>query len=120
MAAAVYAGVTFKVEAEQGLWRTHWTQEVKSAELTVPYADGNIVQYGGLGDLTLDCAAVLSADGDLEALQAAQGATRRTLTWFGGQSWANVNLHKVGAPRRWDGGATWRVSLVFRRSASGT
>jgi hypothetical protein len=113
-----YAGVTFTLLAEDGIWRPWWRQKSGVVRRHIPHSNRDDVQSVGRGNFTITLDAFVEDDTGVSTLQAAVGSTGRTLSSLFGTDYSNVRLTDVGEPRRWDYGAKWVCSLTFEREGS--
>jgi hypothetical protein len=112
---ASYAGAAFETRTAANGLVPRWARQVRVTRRPIPNSDREDVQSTGLGNQRVTLPAYITSDADMAALIAAQGVTRRQLTNpFGtGESYANVILAGVSAPRRRGWEPIWLCDLTF-------
>lgn len=114
-----YAGVTFEAHTPGSL-RPDWQQEAVITRRLIPGGNKENVQSAGRGNRRITVTAILSSAADLATLQAAQGATLRTLTDLFGDTEVSTALLNVSPPRRLaktSPTAIW-VDLLFEKAGT--
>ena len=116
---ATYAGVTFEEIVDSAGIRPSWAQRAYISERLIPYGNLENVQSAGRGNWRVTISAQLTAAEDLATLQAAVGATTRTLgALFGDADNSNVALIAVDNPWRFNTSNYWYCDLTFVRVGS--
>jgi hypothetical protein len=114
---STYANATFYARIPDGL-RPGWEQEPNISVRHLPFANQDDMQAMGRGNYRLTVPARLDDDSAIGLLQAAVGATARTLTDYYGATYSNVYLVAVSNPQRLTGQTTWFVNLEFLRAGA--
>jgi hypothetical protein len=116
-----YAGADFEndVTGQDGMV-SRWQREAVFSVRQVPGSDFEDTQYIGRGNERLTVRAYIEDDDDLATLQAAVGATRRTLTNPFGDSvnYSNVILMAVRNVRRLAWEEVIEAELEFMRTGA--
>ena len=115
---STYAGVTFEILADDGVWRRGWEQEEQISVRHIPYANRDDVQSGGRGNLQVTVPAYLTDTMDVATLRSAVGQTPRYLTDLYGYGYSNVYLIKMRDIKRWIYGERWVCELTFMREGT--
>ena len=115
---ASYAGVTFEELVDSQGIRPLWAQRAYISERLVPFGNKEIVQSAGRGNFRISVPVQVTGAGNIATLQAAVGATGRTLTGLFGTTYSNVLLVGVENPQRMNTANDWRATLTFVREGS--
>lgn len=115
---AGYAGVTFYGSPVAEGWQARWQREKTIVRRKIGSSNLEDLQDVGFGNWFIEFEIVVLDDTGVSTLQAAVGLTKRTLSDFRGQSWPNVMLTSIGAPRRAIEHAAWTVDVRFEYEAA--
>lgn len=115
---AAYAGATLYGSPVDLGWQARWQREKTIVRRKLGGGNSEDLQDVGFGNWFIELTIVVLDDVGVALLQAAVGLTKRSLTNFRGQTWANVMLTKCGAPRRSITEAAWEVDVRFEYEAA--
>lgn len=115
---AGYAGVTFYGSPIELGWQARWQREKTIVRRKIGASNSEDLQDVGFGNYFIEFEIVVPDDAGVATLQAATGLTKRSLSDFRGQTWANVMLTSFGRPRRAINEAVWKVDVRFEYEAA--